>query len=249
MARTATNYLRLLQSLLPKGLIWNREEGSTLTNFLLALADELSRVDGRSEDLLTESDPRVTTELLTDFEKEYALPDDCFVPGKSIQQRRVDVFSRLITVGQQDKNYFIELAAALGFVVTITEFTPFWCGFGGSGDECGEVTNIFQWRINYIVTNGGGFGRGFGPGFDIAENDLEAMQCYLTKLKPAHTKLFFKQVGPAFGIGFGPGFDSVESGSSANLQGGFGKGFGLGFDVRHGGAFGRGFGAGFDKPN
>lgn len=247
MAFSATNYLRLLQSLLPKGLIWNRQEGSTLTNLLLAMSDELARIDARSDVLLTESDPRTTNELLTDWEKEYGLPDDCFAPGQSVNQRKNNVFSRLITVGQQNKEYFIELAAALGFTVTITEFRPFWMGIGAMGDGVGEVVNIFHWQINFLVVDGGGFSNGFGTGFNVSANDLDAMKCYLTKLKPAHTVLLFKQIGPEFGIGFGPGFDSVESGELSNFQGGFSKGFGQGFDVANGGGFGRGFGIGFNK--
>lgn len=198
---------------------------------------------------MVESDPRTTDELLTEWEKEYDLPDDCFVPGKSIQQRKNDIFARLITVGQQDKGYFIDLAKSLGFTVTITEFKPFWMNVGAMGDGIGELINIFYWQINYNVVNGGAFGRSFSTGFDTSENDLEAMQCYLTKLKPAHTQLLFKQIGPAFSKAFSSAYDSEDSGSDANLQGAFDKSFGQGYNVANGGAYDNSFGIGFNKSN
>ena len=68
MARTADEYKRLLQSLLPKGALWNRIEDSIMTKLLYALADEFSRAEERHEDLIRESIPTLCDELIEDYE-------------------------------------------------------------------------------------------------------------------------------------------------------------------------------------
>lgn len=252
MARSATDYLRLLQSLLPRGRAWRFKSGSSFTQFLQASADELARIDARSFDLLNEADPRITDELLTDWEKEYDLPDDCFLADKSITERRQDIFSKLITVGQQYRQYFIDIAAALGYTITITEFTPFWMAIGAMGDSIGEQTNLFWWRINIIDSgsSSGAFNNEFGKGFNVFDLSFDNLECLFNKLKPAHTRLLFDLVGPEFNKAFDFSFDSLPSDEIGSLEGAFGRGFGQGFDVANGGAFSKDdFGEGFNRPN
>lgn len=249
--RTPLEYLRLLQSLLPRGRAWNREEGSTLTEVLYGKADELSRVDSRSEDLLQERDTRYASELLTDHETDLGLPDDCEQLGETIQERRNIAHTQLITLGGQDKAYFITLAAALGFTIAITEYTPFWCGLGASGSACGDQSNIFYWDVIisvdiapeiYFICGSSQCGDPL-----IKTSVYDGLICRLTKLKPAHTEVRFEFDGAAFDTGFDTGFKSLPSESESYLEGGFTQGFSLGFDVRLGGGFDKGFAPGFDQ--
>ncbi len=73
IAFTAEAYARVQKALLPPGKLWKLID-STLENVFLATGDELARVSGRAIDLVIESDGRTTTELVTDFERELALP-------------------------------------------------------------------------------------------------------------------------------------------------------------------------------
>lgn len=173
MARTATEYLRMLQALLPGGKAWNRNEGSTLSSVLLALADELVRIDERSDTLLDESITTLTSELLADHEDDFGIPDDCVGVKDTTIERRQTIHAKLLTIGQQDKDYFIEMAAALGHTANIVEYTPFWAGLGVAGAPCGDYDVIFHWDLlSQLYSSGeedteGAFGTGFAGGFDI----------------------------------------------------------------------------------
>ncbi len=70
---TAAAYARVQKALLPPGRLWNLIFDSFISKVFLASGDELERVSGRSADLIEEADPRTTTELITDHERELAL--------------------------------------------------------------------------------------------------------------------------------------------------------------------------------
>ncbi len=254
VARTSTDYLRSLQSLLPLGKAWNRTEGSNLTEFLHGEAEEFARVDQRSVDLLVERDTRTSSELLIDHEIDLGLPDECSPDTQTIQERRLSAHSRLITLGQQNPAYFIEIAAALGWTIAITEFTPFWMNVGTMGEPIGDQTNIFYWKVT--ITLGGGDIIYFLVGSSQMGDPLsfvpgtDSLICILKKYKPAHTTLLFDFDGPAFDQGFSSGFDSIPSQTEEHLTGGFDQGFSSGFDVNWGGGFSKdGFDIGFKIPN
>lgn len=128
MALTTAEYLAQLQALLPPGAAWRRDADSALTEFLNALAEELARIDQRVDVLLNESDPRTTYELLTDWERVAGLPDPCTPAEASIEERRLSLVQRLTMLGGASRQYFIDLAASLGYPgATVTEFRPFTC--------------------------------------------------------------------------------------------------------------------------
>lgn len=256
MIRSATDYLRLLQSLLPRGKAWNREEGSVLTEFLHGDAEEFARVDSRSADLLIERDTRYASELLIDHEIDLGLPDECSLGHQTIQERRLAAHSKLIALGQQNPAYFIELAAAYGWTVTVTEYSPFWSGVGRAGDPCGDQWVIFYWKITLSYGGGGGgeivyfLCGGSECGDSLAYlPGTDAMTCHFSKYKPAHTVLIFDYEGPEYGYGFDLAFDSMPSTIEGYLRGAFGQEFGLGIDVHLGGGFDfHALGNSFRKP-
>lgn len=251
--RTAKDYLRLLQSLLPKGKIWNRDEDSVLTEFLYGQAEELARVDGRSEDLLRERDSRYTLELLIDHEIDLGLPDECSEEGETVEERRRIVHGKLVSLGQQNPAYFIGLAAAYGYTITITEYAPCWCGVAATGDPCGGPETIFYWKVTiaYAGSSIVYFLSGSGESGDLLSfvTGTTSLICILNRYKPAHTTLIFEYDGPAFAVAFGSGFDSLPPGTPISLQGAFTVAFGLGFDAHLGGDFDtNAFGNGFKRP-
>lgn len=113
---TAEEYRWQLQALLPPGSAWTREPGAVLTKVLHALADELGRVDMRASDLLTESDPRSTFELLGDWERTFRLPATCVPAGQTTTERRNALASKVAAMGGQSRAYFMKLAHAIGYV-------------------------------------------------------------------------------------------------------------------------------------
>jgi len=232
--RTPTEYLRLLQSLLPWGKAWPRDDEAVLTQTLLGKAGELSRVDSRQEDLYRERDTRQALELLGDFETELGLPDDCSALGETITERRQMAHLKYVALGQQYKEYFIELAASLGYEITIEEFTPFWSGVGAAGDSCGDQEVIFYWQVTIDISNMPYifFKAGASSSGDplIRIPSVAGLECVLNKYKPAHTTLIIAYSGPSFDSGFSSGFYAFPSEDPNYLYGGFdGNGFDIGF--------------------
>lgn len=87
----AAAYAKMLASLLPPGRVWRLETGTVLANVLLGAADELERIHERGQDLIEESDPRTTDELLEDFERVLDLDSD-----GTDDERRARVVSHLL---------------------------------------------------------------------------------------------------------------------------------------------------------
>ncbi len=87
---TADAYAAAQKKLLQQGRLWNLFLDSFLTKVFLASGDELARVSGRAFDLREESDPRTTTELITDFERLLAL-----LASGTLQERRDRVVALL----------------------------------------------------------------------------------------------------------------------------------------------------------
>ncbi len=256
MARSAISYLRMLQSLLPHGRAWNRDEGSVLTEFLYGEAEEFARIDQRADDLLLERDTRYATELLVDHETDLGLPDDCSPETQTIQERRNAAHSKLIALGQQNPAYFIELAAAYGWTITITEYRPCWCGVGVCGEACGDQWVIFYWKVTIEFDPAGGGLIVYALSGSSESGDwisyipgIEEMICSFNKYKPAHTVLTFGYDGPEFDEAFSSAFDAMPAGSETYLEGEFWREFSSAFDVHYGGEyFTNEFSGDFRKP-
>lgn len=136
-ARTAADYLGMLQSLLPRGLAWTRSPDAVLTGTLHASADELARLDIAIRLLPDETNPLTTLAGLEDWERVLGLPDACLPTGSTLQERRDAVLGKLGDLGRQDLEYWYTLAATLGYEVTIEEHWPFECGIHECGDPQG----------------------------------------------------------------------------------------------------------------
>jgi len=109
-----------------------------------------------------------------------------------IEQRRRALLARITARGGQSIAYFREVAAALGYEVTVEEFRPFRFGAGRFGDPlCGEAW-AFAWRVRAPETTAQAFRFGrsaFGEPLRAWGN--AQLECVLTRIKPAHSVLLF----------------------------------------------------------
>ena len=178
---SASDYLDQLKALLPSGAAFTRAAGSRLTALLGGIAEELARVDQRGADLMVQTDPRIVTELLEDWERAWGLPDGCVTADPTPEGRRLALHQRVASLGGQSKPYFVGLSALLGYDVGIEEFQPTRLPFGITVPILGEPW-AFAWRVvvfGPVVTDG-------PPVY--ASADLE---CVINRLKPAHTVVSF----------------------------------------------------------
>jgi uncharacterized protein YmfQ (DUF2313 family) len=164
-----------------------------------------SQIDVRAADLLErESDPRSTIELLEDWERVAGLPDPCVAEPLTIEARRAALVNKLTTEGGQSRAFFIGVAAALGYTITIREHSPFMCGISQCGvteDDAGdpyweigapEIRFFWSVRVGAVRVSWWRFGSaviGVDPHVRIAlATDLE---CLFRRWKPAHTEVVF----------------------------------------------------------
>lgn len=192
MAMTGEHYLSQLQALLPPGFAWSRDPEASLTALLRALAEELARLDARGEVLLSETDPRRTVELLSDWERAAGLPDPCTGPLETVQQRQDALSVKLTGLGAQDRAFFVSVAATLGYTITLTEFRVATATTLAAGDALGVPGSEFVWRVNAPTESI----RPFLVGRSAAGEPLRAwgnalLECAISRLAPAHTNILF----------------------------------------------------------
>jgi uncharacterized protein YmfQ (DUF2313 family) len=134
--RSGEDYTEAFLSMLPQGQAWPKHAfSSTLVQGVTGLCDYWGFVDGRAADLLeTESDPRTTFELLPDWERNWGLPDPCYEAPQTISQRQLALVMRMTMQGSQSREFFIGVAAMIGYSITITEYRVFVVGVDGCGD-------------------------------------------------------------------------------------------------------------------
>lgn len=188
------DYAQVMADLLPRGWAWTREPHSVLMRTMVGLAGEFTRVHGRDCDLLAESYPGTAIETLTDWERICGLPDACTGPLTTVQERRAAILAKLASRGGQSRQYFIDVAAALGFHITITEFHAFRVGENRAGNPLNGADWLFYWRVTSWEQGQKIFF--FRTGQSPTSEPLrhwgnKLLECLIRSLAPAHTIVQF----------------------------------------------------------
>jgi len=172
------DFQQAMQRSLPRGRIWRADTGATLEMVLTALAPTYTRSAAASLALLTDIFPATTTNLLTEWEETLGLPDPCTPLNPTFEARRAAVLAKFTATGGQSIAYFTRIAAALGYAITVTEFT-------------GSMALANTWTVTApsISVSPFLFGGSFGQPF--ASWSTGELECRLNLLKPAHTTLLF----------------------------------------------------------
>ena len=142
--RSGDDYGTAFLTLLPQGQAWPKHPGTTLDLACRGLAEYWGDVDSSAADLLErESDPRYTlppqppaqpSGLLPDWERNWGLPDPCYTAPQTIAERQLALIMRMTMQGAQSREFFIGVAARLGYTIAITEYRTFVVGIDGCGD-------------------------------------------------------------------------------------------------------------------
>jgi uncharacterized protein YmfQ (DUF2313 family) len=134
--RLGQDYGSAFLTLLPQGQAWPKAPGTTLDLACRGLAEYWGFVDSRAADLLErESDPRYTIELLPDWERNWGLPDPCYKEPLTIAERQLALVMRMTMEGAQSREFFINVAAQIGYTITISEYRTFVVGIDRVGDN------------------------------------------------------------------------------------------------------------------
>ena len=170
-------YRQQLKQLLPYGLAWTRSAGTNMHALLEGIAAEAARIHERALDLLDEMDPSNATELLSEWETAWGLPDACTGPLSFLGDRRMALIARYKFVGDQTPGFFIRLAASLGYTVTVEENID------------GDPT---VWRVRAPETTVRWFRAGQSRAGDAIRtwgNDM--LECAILQVAPAHLTVLF----------------------------------------------------------
>lgn len=191
-AYSVDDLLRMRQNLLPRGMAWPRDVDALITHALRVLCPISQRFNDRAANLVVDAFPGTSTELLPEWEASVGLPDPCAGIAPTVAQRRAQVVARLVAQGGQSVAYFISVAAALGFPITITQFAPFRAGISRAGDPCCDEGWAYVWQVNAPTITVKYFSAGkSSAGEPLATWGNTVLQCELERLSPAHTTLMF----------------------------------------------------------
>lgn len=175
---TLASYTGLLKNLLPFGVLWQTLNDS-FNAFLEAFAVELNRVDQRYVDVLTESVPYLSNELLSDWERIALSSDEFPLPGDSLTKRQLVVGSKITSYyATSNKTTWEGIALNMGMVVVATDETdPF--ALEARVDDArvddarvSDSTDAFHWLITVSSD---------------PNSQLSKLQAIVNRLKPAHT--------------------------------------------------------------
>lgn len=194
MAMNQQSYASQLAKLLPRGLLWAETASNKIGSLIDAMAAEMARIDARSDDMLNEADPRTTFELLPDWERNYGLPENCSLEAQNLEQRIEALVAKVNFEGSLSIPFFIDLAASIGFEITITEFDVYTFESNVEAPFYG-VEWRYAWQVNAPAVT---------VTYRTTESDVETpfaswgnelLECTFQRTKPGHTRVFFTYGG------------------------------------------------------
>ncbi|HAM3919530.1 TPA: DUF2313 domain-containing protein, partial [Escherichia coli] len=115
---------------------------STELNAEAAIMDEVKASAAR---VLASVTPFYASMTLSDWERVYeVIPRD----GATQQERRENILIKMAATGGLSIPYFKQLAASLGYTITITELHPFRTGVNRCGDRLYITDARWIWQVN-----------------------------------------------------------------------------------------------------
>lgn len=184
----------LLRRLLPP--VAYDSSSTVISAELRAEGQALDEAMRNADFMLSESDPRTTVQILSDWERVAGLPDSCSATlALSVAQRQAALTAKITMRGGQSRPYFIEMAAKLGFPgSTITEFAPMTCN-GTCNDALWSEADLFAWQVN-LPSAGGVFIASCNSDCNsaLASWGNAMVECAIRKFRPAHTTPVFAYV-------------------------------------------------------
>lgn len=198
MAYSVVRYSNALKKLMPRGQAWEGLANGLLGALIEALAKELNRFDQTVDNFLNkESFPATATELLSSWERVLGLPDECTPKDTTLTlaERQGQIIAKLTNVGGQSASTFIQVARSLGYDGEVQEFKRFRAGKSKSGDKCYSLSWLHVWALKSPASTRTVFRAGqnrAGDKLRVFRNDL--IECMITKLKPAHTRVLFRYI-------------------------------------------------------
>lgn len=181
----------LLKRLLPPSSY--SPTGLALSAELLAEGNALDRAQFSADQLLLEMDPRTCSVTLPDWERVYGLPDTCVAAAgiaQSFSERRAALVALVTLRGGQSPAFFVGLAAALGYSITITEGSPHTTEHDSEHPTFDEQYR-FIWTVNASLNTIRELTTEDDTEMATAVWGNKLLECRINRFKPAHTYVIF----------------------------------------------------------
>lgn len=181
------SYKDILKSLVPV------EIGGDFDKETEAIAAALERTDAVVNGLLDEIFPDTANLALEDWERVYGIVPEA---NEATTSRRNRVIGMIRARGGLSRQYFIGLAAALGFTITITEYEIFRAGISRAGDPVYDEEYAFRWLVTIFGLPEHLFRAGISRAGDPVSyyTPGAVLENLFDELKPAHTIVVFENV-------------------------------------------------------
>lgn len=182
----ADDFRHALSALLPRGRAWPRDPDSTLQALLAGLAPAFHLSHSAAADLLVDAFPATAEQMLPEWEATLGLPSAYGTAPTTTAERQQAVVAALTDTGGQSAAYYQQLAARLGFSITIDQFRA----YNVNASVMTPITDdawAHTWRVNASAS----IATSYTPAVDIVQavpgvgNPL--LEYVLARFKPAHT--------------------------------------------------------------
>ncbi len=188
------NHADLLKLLLPP--VSYDPSGPLLGAELAAEGRALDAAQSGASSLLAEMDPRSAYTLFSDWERAFGLPDSCAGADQSMSQRRAALVARVTGMGGQSAEYFMALAGAAGYAITVSEFTPH-----SVDDDVDAGLMDEPWRFAWQVHAAAVTVREITVDEDVDQTlaswGNELLECLIRRYQPAHKVALISYGGAA----------------------------------------------------
>jgi uncharacterized protein YmfQ (DUF2313 family) len=179
---------------LPQGRLWDKSLDSPLYQVVASLMPNIAALSDDATNLIVDAFPATTVDLLPEWQATLGMPDACSIgQNLTLLQAQQQVLARFIGAGGQSVPFLIAYALALGYAITITEYSTFKAGTGKAGGIITSAGIAFSWLVTLPAQQILYFLAGSstaGQKLETVENQI--IQCELQRICPAHTNLFFQ---------------------------------------------------------
>lgn len=199
---TDENKTKILTSYLPDGKAFEAKNipSKNIYKLMDAIAKNFVLFANDLEEVLNvEMNPGTTEDLISRWEKEYGLPDECLVKTTDLEQRRTNILVKIGMNGVQTVQDFIDLAAIFGYDVNVIP---------AAGMDAAVFPLAFPWifgtaaelRFTIYVDLPAELGENTFP-FDVTKfpfpfssTNTNIIECVFRRLVAADVKVIFRYI-------------------------------------------------------
>jgi uncharacterized protein YmfQ (DUF2313 family) len=186
-ALTAEEFTFDLSLLLPPGSAFGAETLALLNGCGESFADFHCDLGQVSE---VETIPGTAENWLPNWLADYGIPGPCNPVAETPSESTAALLGQIAAIGGQNEDYFIGVAAAMGYTITITLFRPLTCGMP-VGTPLYDQKYIFVWQVNAPGFTRSYLTCGQTCGLPLSSWTETPLKCVLRSLQPSHTLLLF----------------------------------------------------------